>query len=84
MMGLVFALLMLLGCLLISVCITVLTFTAVELRRVVTKLAIRLDELAERNYQATERNFAVIGELRKWQQRSDDEGESTVRKNRPS
>jgi hypothetical protein len=84
MMSLVFGLLMLLGCLLISVCITVLTFTAVELRRVVTKMAMRIDELGERDYQMTARNYDAIDELRKWQRRSDDEGESTVRKARPS
>jgi hypothetical protein len=59
--------------LLISICITVLTFTAVELRRIITKLVDTIDENAERDYQMSERNYVAIGELRKWQRRSDDD-----------
>jgi hypothetical protein len=67
-----------LGWLLISVCITVLTFTAVELRRIITKLVDTIDENAERDYQMSERNYVAIGELRKWQRRSDDDPQSEL------
>jgi hypothetical protein len=65
-MGTVFVGLMILGCLLISVCITVLTFTAVEMRRTLTKMVVTIGELADRN-------FAAIQQLQKRQRRSDDD-----------
>lgn len=82
-MAVVFAVLMILGCLLISVCITVLTFTAVEMRRSLARLTATINEMGDRNY-------AAIMHLQKWQRRSDVEndpeppGEVTVRKVRES
>jgi hypothetical protein len=58
--------LVVLGCLLISVCITVLTFTAVEMRRTLARMVVMIGELADRNY-------AAIQQLQKWQRRSDDD-----------
>jgi hypothetical protein len=87
-----------LACFLISTCVVVMTFSAVETRRTVAKLATRLEFLAERSYSTMAANHREIIEFggrmdetlgkyvatRLAKPDPEPSGETTIRKDRPS
>jgi hypothetical protein len=60
MLPIVFGLLMVLGCLFLSTCVTVLTFTVVDMRRTGVAMANRLETLGQRNYEVMVSNNDII------------------------
>jgi hypothetical protein len=97
-MALVLAIIIILGAFLVSFCVVVMTFSAVETRRTVVTMSKRLELLAERNHEAMVANHR---EILAFGGKMDDalarymlaripkpdpppEGETTIRRDRPS
>lgn len=55
--------LILLGCLLVATCVTVLTFTVVDMRRTGVAMAARLESLGQRNYDVMSSTNEIVRRL---------------------